>query len=528
MSDKSAGLTIVCCVLVGASLAATSGCGTGGQGTGTGGQGKITAAVAGLPAEANRLIQDRGLVPDDVTAALATYLPSGKYDEYVMFASGGHGGQVLAIGLPSMRLLRTIAVFTPEPWQGYGYGVKETAFPDQGKPAGIGRGSLSWGDTHHPALSETGGDYDGQFLFINDKPNGRVAVIDLRDLETKQIVANPIFNNNHGATMVTPNTDYVVEGSQYAVPLGHKYAPLSRYKEEYRGMMTFWKFDRKAGRIDPTRSFAIELPPYWQDLADAGKGVSDGWVFQNSFNTEMATGGIEKGNPPFEAGASQRDMDYLHMIDYRGAEKLVEAGRYTDINGFRVIPLKTAAEAGILYFIPEPKSPHGVDVCPGGEHIVISGKLDPHVTIYHMDKIKQAIAAKDYEGTDEFGVPILRFDAVKEAQVEVGLGPLHSQFDNQGYVYTSLFLDNAVALDHRRLQVQGARGAVEARGQRADPLQRRPHRRGRGGYRLAERQVPGRPQQVVGRPLPEPGPAVAPEPAAPRHRPDGGERPAAL
>jgi nitrous-oxide reductase len=438
MSYQNAGSTIVFCLLVSVSLVATSGCGEGGRGA-------DVPVIAGLPAEANRVIKDRALSPDDVTAALATYMPTGKYDEYVMFASGGHGGQVLAIGLPSMRLLRTIAVFTPEPWQGYGYGVKETALPAQGEPAGIGRGPLSWGDTHHPALSETGGEYDGEFLFINDKPNGRLAVIDLRDLETKQIVANPVFNNNHGSTMVTPNTDYVVEGSQYAVPLGHKYAPISKYKEAYRGLMTFWKFDRKAGRIDPGRSFAIELPPYWQDLADSGKAASDGWVFQNSFNTEMATGGIEKGNPPFEAGTSQRDMDYLHVVNYRGAEQLVAAGKYTDINGFRVIPLKEAVAEGILYFIPEPKSPHGVDVCPGGEHIVVSGKLDPHVTIYHMDKIKQAVASKDYEGTDEFGVPILRFDAVKEAQVEVGLGPLHSQFDNQGYAYTSLFLDNGVA-----------------------------------------------------------------------------------
>jgi nitrous-oxide reductase len=419
-------------------MVAASGCGSAEQNA-------VAVSIAGLPADANRVIKDRGLSPDDVAAALSTYMPSGKLDDYVMFASGGHGGQVLAIGLPSMRLLRTIAVFTPEPWQGYGYGVKESALANDGASAGIGRGPLSWGDTHHPALSETGGEYDGEFLFINDKPNGRLAVIDLRDLETKQIVANPIFNNNHGSTMVTPNTDYVVEGSQYAVPLGHKYAPISKYKESYRGLMTFWKFDRKRGRVDPGNSFAIELPPYWQDLADAGKGASDGWVFQNSFNTEMATGGIEKGNPPFEAGASQRDMDYLHIVNYRNAEKSVAAGRYTDINGFRVIPLKTAVEDAILYFIPEPKSPHGVDVCPGGEHIVVSGKLDPHVTIYHIDKIKEALAKKDYSGTDEFGVPILRFDAVKEAQVEVGLGPLHTQFDDKGYAYTSLFLDNAVA-----------------------------------------------------------------------------------
>ncbi len=97
--------------------------------------------VHGLPMEANRVIQERELTPDDVTAALATFMPTGRFDEYVMFASGGHSGQVLVIGMPSMRLLKAIAVFTPEPWQGAGYGVKESALEPTGKPA-IGRSEL--------------------------------------------------------------------------------------------------------------------------------------------------------------------------------------------------------------------------------------------------------------------------------------------------------------------------------------------------------------------------------------------------
>ena len=92
-------------------------------------------------------------------------------------------------------------------------------------------------------------------------------------------------------------------------------------------MITFWKFDRDAGRIDVDSSFAIELPPYWQDLCDAGKLASDGWIFCNSFNTEMATGGVEDGNPPFETGASQNDMDYLHIFDKNKAIEVAAAGK---------------------------------------------------------------------------------------------------------------------------------------------------------------------------------------------------------
>ncbi len=302
---------------------------------------------------------------------------------------------------------------------------------------------LTWGDVHHPALSETNGDYDGQFLFVNEKANSRVAVIDLRDFETKQIVKNPLSLSDHGGTFVTPNTEWVIEGGQYAAPF-EGYAPLDQYKEKYRGLVTFWKFDRERGRIIPEQSFALELPPYWQDLCDAGKQVSEGWVFCNSFNTEMATGGVEKGNPPFEAGASQRDMDYLHLINLRKAAELVEAGRTRTIKGFKVLPLDVAAAEGVLYFVPEPKSPHGVDVSPDGNYLVVSGKLDPHATIYNFQKIQDAIANERFSGRDDYGVPILDFDAVVETQIELGLGPLHTQFDPNGYAYTSLFLESAV------------------------------------------------------------------------------------
>ncbi|MBL8874637.1 MAG: Sec-dependent nitrous-oxide reductase [Phycisphaerae bacterium] len=393
-------------------------------------------------ANLTKIANERKLNVDDLLAAAKTFTPSGRHDEYVLFASGGQSGQMFAIGVPSMRLLRSIAVFTPESWQGYGFGGNEDRVLESLK---IGDKPVLWGDTHHPALSETKGDYDGQFLFIGDKANARLGVIDLRDWETKQVVKNPLTISDHGAAFVTPNTDYVIEGGQYATVLGFGYAPIEDYKKSYRGMVTMWKFDRQKGRIDIANSFALELPPYWQDLADAGKNASDGFFFVNSFNVEMATGGIENGNPPFEAGASKRDMDYLHIIDWRKAETAFKAGKAKKINGFPVLMLETSIADGILHFAPEPKSPHGVDVTPNGQYMVVAGKLDPHVTIYSIDKIKAAIAAKTYSGKDEFGVPVLDFDAVKETQVELGLGPLHTQFDDKGYAYTSLFLDSAVA-----------------------------------------------------------------------------------
>ncbi|GBD39839.1 Nitrous-oxide reductase [bacterium HR37] len=400
-----------------------------------------------LPKGAEEIARARGLSPQDIEAALKTYVPTGKYDEYIMFSSGGHSGQILVIGVPSMRLLKVIGVFTPEPWQGFGFGSKESGdiLKAGYMPVGKDR-TLTWADTHHPALSETNGDYDGQYLFINDKANSRIAVIDLRDFETKQIVKTPNMISDHGATFVTPNTEYVIEGGQYAAPIPFSnYAPLEEYKEKYRGLITFHAFDRKKGRIDESRSFQIELPPYWQDLCDAGKKESYGWAFCNSLNTEMATGGIEEGKPPIEAGASQRDMDYLHVINWKKAEEVVRAGKVKEISGIKVIPLETAVSEGILYFIPEPKSPHGVDVAPRGDYIVVSGKLDTHTTIYSFKKIQNAIKAKNFEGKDPYGVPILNFNDVVEAQVEIGLGPLHTQFDDKGNAYTSVFIESTIA-----------------------------------------------------------------------------------
>ncbi len=407
----------------------------------------LTAACGGSDAAAGggsdvlALMQARDLTEQDVTAALKTYTPTGRHDEYYTFASGGHGGNLIVIGVPSMRILKYVGVFTPEPWQGFGYG-DESGDVVATKKHGH---DITWADMHHPALSETGGDYDGRWIFVNDKCNPRIAVVDLHDFVTKQIVGTDLIQSEHGAAFVTPDTDYVIETAQYPAPLGGAYAPIEEYDEKYRGAMVFWRFDKQRGRIAPEQSFAIELPPYMQDLADCGKKVSDGWIYCNSFNVERSYGGILEGKPPLESGASQNDMDYLHCIDWRRCEQLARDGRAETIAGMRTIRLQTLLDENVIAFVPEPKSPHGVDVTPDGAAVVVGGKLDTHTTVYDTRKIATSIAAKKYVGKDPFGVPILDFQDSILGQFEIGLGPLHTVFDADGYAYTSVFIETVVA-----------------------------------------------------------------------------------
>lgn len=400
------------------------------------------------------LMKKRNLSEKDVLSALKTYHPTGRKDEYLMVSSGGHSGQVMFIGIPSMRLLKVTSVFTPEPWQGYGYGKKATH--DLLNTGDRFDQNLEWGDTHHPALSETKGKYDGEYMFINDKANPRIAVISLKDFETHQIVKSELIQSEHGSTFVTPDTEYVIQGAQYPAPLGAEYAPLDTYDEKYRGAVIFWKFNREKGKIDPGKSFAMELPPYMQDLADAGKKATDGWVFLNSFNTERATGGNLQGDPPLESGASQNDMDYLHMINWEKAAEVAKNSDNTEtIAEMPTIPMDTATEKDLLWFVPEPKSPHGVDVTPDGEELVISGKLDTHATVYSWEKLQKLMKNETIQDTDPYGVPILPFKKSIRGQVELGLGPLHTQFDGNGNAYTSLFINSKVAKwDYEDLEVR--------------------------------------------------------------------------
>ena len=357
-------------------------------------------------------------------AALKTYVKPGDLDEYYMFASGGHSGQVYVYGLPSMRHISTIPVFAPYSATGYG-------FDDDSREM---LGDLTWGDVHHPSLSETNGDYDGRWLFINEM-NGRIARIDLRDFKTKQILGPvPNISGNHASSFVTPNTEYTMMASRFSAPFPQgTVATIDKYATHYKGVVAGIKIDQKTG--DMSLGWQIVLPPFDYDLGDAGKRVSDGWMFLTSYNSERATGKLE-------VTASQRDRDYIAAINWRAAEKAVADGKADRVAGVPVID--PAKVSGIVYFLPCGKSPHGVDVAPDGKWIVGSGKLQGVTTVFNFEKVLAAIEKRDFAG-DEDGIPVLRYESVKEVEVAVGLGPLHTQFGTDGFAYTSLFVDSAIA-----------------------------------------------------------------------------------
>src|SRR5262245_33358986 len=366
----------------------------------------------------------KGGTSDIAYAAQKTYVAPGDLDEYYLFASGGHSGNVYVYGVPSMRHITTIPVYTPYPATGYG-------FDDETKAM---LGGLTWGDVHHPSLSETNGDYDGRWLFVNDM-NGRVARVDLRDFKTKQIFGPmPNISGNHGGAFVTPNTEYSVLATRFSIPIPKgTVAPLDKYATDWKGVIAAVKIDPKTGQM--SQGFEILMPPFDFDLGDAGKKVSDGWMFFTAYNAERATGKLE-------VTSTQRDRDYIAAVDWRAAEKAIAEGKGDMIGGVKVLDPKKVP--GIVYLMPCGKSPHGVDVSPDGKYIIGSGKLQGVTTAFNFEKIQTAIRNKSFTG-DEDGIPVLKYEDIKDAEVPVGLGPLHTQFGPNGECYTSLFVDSAIA-----------------------------------------------------------------------------------
>jgi len=361
---------------------------------------------------------------DVQSKAEKVFVPHGEHDDYYMFASGGHSGQLFVYGVPSMRKIRTVPVFTPDPATGYGYDEESKEMLD----------GYSWGDFHHPAISETDGQYDGDYLFANDVGNNRIAAVDLEDFHTTDMMSLPNMGGPHAGTFVTENTEYIAMPTRFAVPLEGEYADLDEYEEEYKGVVSMTTFDRETKEFD--LAYQIMLPPWSYDLSDAGKGMSGDWIVMTTYNTEFATTNLE-------INASQNDRDYIVMINWKMLEEEVANGNYSEVNGAPMIDPRD--HEGAIFAVPVAKSPHGVDVTPDGERFIASGKLAPLMTVFSFEAAFDVIENENF--TDEqFGIPILPYEEVMEREVDPpgALGPLHTQFDDRGNAFNTMFISSEV------------------------------------------------------------------------------------
>ncbi|MFB3169835.1 Sec-dependent nitrous-oxide reductase [Neobacillus sp. 179-C4.2 HS] len=352
------------------------------------------------------------------------YVPFGEKDDYYLFASGGHSGQMFIYGVPSMRHIRTVPVFSQDSATGYG-------FDEHSKKM---MGGYTWGDLHHPAFSETKGDYDGKYMFATDVGNSRAAAMDLETFTVKDIINVPNTSGPHCAAFVTENTEYMFLPTRFAVPIGSEYKPLDEYSQQYRGVMSAVTFDQNQEKLNI--AYQVALPPWSYDLSDAGKKSSADWAVMTTYNTEEATTNLE-------INASQADRDFIVLFNWKELEKMVAEGQYDEVTGQKMIfPEK---HKGGIYLVPVAKSPHGVDVTPDGKHFIASGKLAPSMTVFSFEKAFEAVKNQDFSG-ERNGIPILKYESVMEREVnpENALGPLHTQFDDKGMAYTTMFISSEI------------------------------------------------------------------------------------
>ncbi len=397
--------------------------------------------LTGCPGQSNLM--------DTRDAAQKTYVAPGDYDEFYAFLSGGYSGQLSVWGLPSARLFKVIPVFSQDPESGYGY------YEESKSMLQTSYGFIPWDDSHHPHLSQTGGIADGRWIFINANNTPRIARIDLETFETVEIIEIPNTGGNHGSSFVTENTEYVVGATRFSIPFDPELdVPIDSYKENFRGALSLIKVDQDTGQME--LDFQIVVPPYNYDLARSGKGISSDWYFFTTYNTEEA-------HTLLEINASRNDKDFVAALNWRKAAEYVREGRaelmsteyyhnYYDKSQSmaistvkdEVLVLDPKDAPGILYYLPTPKSPHGVDIDPTGEYIVAGGKLATVIPVHSFSRMLEAIENERF--IDEIdGIPVIDYDATIIGEVEnPGLGPLHTEFDGKGYAYTSVYISSEI------------------------------------------------------------------------------------
>ncbi|MBS0617148.1 MAG: Sec-dependent nitrous-oxide reductase [Spirochaetes bacterium] len=380
-------------------------------------------------------------------AAKRVYVAPGDKDEVYLFASGGYSGQMSVYGIPSGRLFRVIPIFSQDPTTGYGYSEETKAMLK------TTRGQIPWDDSHHPFLSKTKGEDDGRWIFINGNNTPRIARVDLKAFDTEEIIEIPNSAGNHGSPYGTENNEYLMAATRFSVPIPQQALPVSDMeKGKFKATISMIKVDPKTGHM--SIDLQVLVPGYSYDLASCGKGPSKDWCFFTTYNTEQAS-------KMLEINASKNDKDYMLAFNWAkaksciGAAKTVPGAHYNNHREPNMPAVSTLIPTvkmitpkdcpGVMYYLPTPKSPHGSDVDPSGEYIVAGGKLASLIVAHSFKKLVQATTNPAAKSGEVDGIPILKYESTMAGEVKKAcLGPLHNEFDNNGYGYTSCFVSSEV------------------------------------------------------------------------------------
>ena len=345
----------------------------------------------------------RGLNDNDILAAVKTFMPRGGRDEYFGFAGTGNSGTMIVYGIPSMRIYKYVGVFSPEPWQGYGFDDESMLMLKKGS---LDDRIVKYGDMRYPAFSETGGKYNGKYLFYSDGANSRIALLGLDDFETKQILAHPFFHNCYTGVAVDQNTDYVVQSSQYPAPWDLKSIDV----KDFKSGVTFWKFDdhengkegHHIGRLIKEKSFTVELPAYELGYFDTGREGSDGFVY----------------------GIAKKDgKTFVYVINYKALAGKADGSK----NSMAIVSTKAAN--GNYGFIPV-SSATKVKVTPDGKYLIV---VADEVNVLDLSKVNAAVKAN------------MDLASVKKSSFKVGSGVKDVAFEMRDNVaYFSAFNDSKV------------------------------------------------------------------------------------
>ena len=351
------------------------------------------------------------------------HLKPGELDTYYGLWSGGHTGDMRVLGLPSGREIHRIPCFVPDAL--VGWGITNESKKVMGTKAD---GNLRYtvGDSHHTHASYKDGNYDGRYAWINDKINARIARIRLDYFVCDKITELPNVQGFHGifpdkADPVDPKINYATRvfcGAEFSIPLPNT---GTEDATKYRSLFSC---------VD-----AESMEVRWQVLID---GNCD--LVATSYDGKLAA----TNQYNIEMGAKYEDMmsaerDACLFFNVARIEAAVKAGKFKTIGDSKVPVVDGTREANkdaktaLTAYVSVPKNPHGVNASPDAKYFICAGKLSPTATVIELAKV-----------LDYFDGKLEKADGAIVAEVEIGLGPLHTAFDGRGNAYTTLFLDSQV------------------------------------------------------------------------------------